>query len=48
MQYSNLQNGINIITEAAARMPYSPGVYKMISGDGTIMYIGKAKILPKG
>lgn len=47
MQYSNLQNGINIITEAAARMPYSPGVYKMISGDGTIMYIGKAKILPK-
>lgn len=47
MQYSNLQNGIKIITEAASRMPYSAGVYKMISGDGVVMYIGKAKILPK-
>ncbi len=49
MQNSNefLQQLAEIIKRVAAEMPSSPGVYKMISAVGEILYIGKAKNLPK-
>lgn len=47
MSKFNLQHGVNVIAQAIPIMPSSPGVYKMISADGIILYVGKAKILPK-
>jgi len=47
MTPSGLQRGINIITQAVKTMPSSAGIYKMIGLDGIILYVGKAKILPK-
>lgn len=47
MSKSNLQRGAEIITQAVATMPTSPGIYKMIAASGAILYVGKAKSLPK-
>lgn len=47
MKQFNLQNGISIIKEAVAGMPGSPGVYKMLDVHSKILYVGKAKVLPK-
>jgi excinuclease ABC subunit C len=38
---------IQVITEALKQIPSKAGIYKMISSDGKILYIGKAKNLPK-
>lgn len=42
-----IQNGISVIKETAKSTPESPGIYKMISSSGIILYIGKAKNLKK-
>nr|WP_127089203.1 excinuclease ABC subunit UvrC [Aquabacter cavernae] len=35
------------ITQAARHAPLSPGVYRMIAADGTVLYVGKAKSIKK-
>lgn len=44
---SNLQKGAEVIKKAVSDMPESPGVYKMLSEEAKILYVGKAKSLPK-
>lgn len=44
---SGMQRGISIIKAASQDMPASPGVYKMLAQDGSFLYVGKAKNLPK-
>ncbi len=43
----SIQKGISIISEAARSMPSAPGIYKMINTENNIVYVGKAKNLPK-
>lgn len=43
----DFKKAISVIKETVAHMPYEPGIYKMQDEAGTILYIGKAKILPK-
>lgn len=43
----SLRDGIEILREEIAQMPQSPGVYKMISAQQEVLYVGKAKNLPK-
>lgn len=43
----NFEKAISVIKETVAHMPYEPGIYKMLDADGNILYIGKAKVLPK-
>lgn len=43
----DFKKAISVIKETVAHMPYEPGIYKMQDADGGILYIGKAKILPK-
>jgi len=33
--------------EAAARLSLAPGVYRMVDGEGTVIYVGKARSLRK-
>lgn len=44
---SNIQKGIAVLADAARNIPNAPGIYKMLSDDQQILYIGKAKDLPK-
>ncbi|PIR37161.1 MAG: excinuclease ABC subunit C [Alphaproteobacteria bacterium CG11_big_fil_rev_8_21_14_0_20_39_49] len=44
---TNIKNGIKIIKKHLETMPPSPGIYKMIDGGGTALYVGKAKNLAK-
>ena len=37
--------GINLIEEKVATLPTGPGVYRMLDGEGTVLYVGKAKNL---
>ena len=46
-QHSSLQHGIATIKNTAKVAPKKPGVYKMISKSCDILYVGKAKNLPK-
>ena len=41
---SNLEQGKKIIKDKIPLIPKNPGVYRMISKKGEILYIGKAKI----
>ncbi len=43
----NIQKGVNVIKAAVLAMPSSPGVYKMIDIHNKILYVGKARELPK-
>ena len=43
----SLQQGAQIIKDFAANLPLTPGVYRMVSAKGDILYIGKAKALKK-
>ncbi|MCE2991855.1 MAG: excinuclease ABC subunit UvrC [Candidatus Jidaibacter sp.] len=47
MKQFNIQHGVEIIRHVSGSMPNSPGVYKMIDAADKILYIGKAKLLPK-
>lgn len=42
-----LKNGTDAIKKHLDDMPDKPGVYRMIDKDGVILYVGKAKNLPK-
>src|SRR5262245_40225394 len=39
--------GADAIAEVAKRLPNSPGVYRMISPEDTVLYVGKARSLKK-
>ena len=43
---NSLESGKKIIKEKIPLIPKNPGVYKMISSTGEILYIGKAKNIP--
>ena len=47
MQSSDLNKGISIIKRVSSKLPKKSGVYKMISINNEILYIGKAKDLSK-
>lgn len=44
---NSLAQGIEIILSHVKTLPASPGVYRMLGNDGDILYVGKAKNLPK-
>jgi len=39
--------GVEVIADCVKRLPNSPGVYRMFSVDGDVLYVGKAKSLKK-
>ena len=41
----SLQRGAEIIRSYVKTLPLTPGVYRMISGGGEVLYVGKAKAL---
>ena len=43
----SLATGRAAIVRAARLAPAGPGVYRMIAGDGTVLYVGKAKSIRK-
>ena len=47
MQFNGLEQGRQIIKNAIKEMPKLPGIYQMINQDGAVLYVGKAKNLPK-
>ena len=42
----SLEQGKKIIKDKISLIPKNPGVYKMLSSTGEILYIGKAKNIP--
>ncbi len=42
-----ISESIDIIKNIASNMPHLPGIYKMVSSSGDVLYVGKAKNLPK-
>ena len=47
MNTSNLEKGIKILRDFSKTVPKNSGVYKMISANREILYVGKAKDLNK-
>ncbi|PCJ02724.1 MAG: excinuclease ABC subunit C [Alphaproteobacteria bacterium] len=47
MKKSSIEQAIEIIKGYVASLPLSPGVYRMISDDEDVLYVGKAKALKK-
>jgi excinuclease ABC subunit C len=45
--YANYLRGNEVLKEALKNMPGSPGVYRMMSAIGEVLYVGKAKNLKK-
>ncbi len=44
---SSFARGTKIIAGFVKRLPSRPGVYRMLGNDGAVLYVGKAKNLPK-
>ncbi len=45
--HSGFENGANTLRAQLKTMPQQPGVYRMINAEGSTLYVGKAKNLPK-
>lgn len=43
----SLEKGIQVISGYVKKLTSSPGVYRMLNGDGDVLYVGKAKNLKK-
>lgn len=43
----NLERGIDVLKKHIKTFPEKPGVYQMLSNTGNVLYVGKAKNLPK-
>ena len=44
---SSFARGSDVISGFVKRLPSRPGVYRMLGNDGAVLYVGKAKNLPK-
>ncbi|MBQ4084891.1 MAG: excinuclease ABC subunit UvrC [Alphaproteobacteria bacterium] len=42
-----MPNGVDVLKEKLQFIPHRPGVYRMLSGSGQVLYVGKAKDLKK-
>ncbi|GAB5387878.1 MAG: excinuclease ABC subunit UvrC [Alphaproteobacteria bacterium] len=42
-----IAHGTSVIRDVAHSLPESPGVYRMIGSDGTLLYVGKARALKR-
>jgi excinuclease ABC subunit C len=47
MTQSSLENGIKVIKQKAKTISDDPGVYRMLSKDREVLYVGKAKSIPR-
>lgn len=44
---TGVRSGTDVIVDVLKTLPSSPGVYRMLSGSGDVLYVGKAKNLKK-
>ena len=42
-----MPNGVEVLKEKLRFIPHRPGVYRMLSVSGQVLYVGKAKDLKK-
>lgn len=47
VKMSNIQHGLEILEKNVRLAPEKPGVYRMISASGEVLYVGKAKNIKK-
>ena len=44
---ADLARGVEVIRDHLKTLPQTPGVYRMLAGDGAVLYVGKAKNLKR-